>query len=252
MRKNSRGEFIGERSEFQLSKDSDFKRKSIRLIEASGENWALNSLASAKRNATARILYYNRIYESILDLPGVVCEFGVHWGAGLSVLLNLKLMRETYNLSRSIIGFDKLEGFSGASSADLGANDGDFSLGIDDYPEFLQEMLEYHQSISPFPEKKAYSLIKVDVSETLPVWLEQNPQALISLAIFDMDIYEPTRNTLELISPRLLKGSVIALDKLNCPFFPGETIAFLESGLNKKIRLHRDPHQTYCAWGEIE
>jgi hypothetical protein len=25
----------------------------------------------------------------IVDVPGVICEFGVHWGAGMSLLINM-------------------------------------------------------------------------------------------------------------------------------------------------------------------
>jgi hypothetical protein len=37
-------------------------------------------------------------------------------------------------------------------------------------------------------------------------------------------------------------------DELNCPHFPGETLAVLEVlGLNN-LALRRHPHQPYCAW----
>ena len=35
---------------------------------------------------TISILYFNEIYKLIIDIPGVICEFGVQWGSGLDFL----------------------------------------------------------------------------------------------------------------------------------------------------------------------
>jgi hypothetical protein len=48
------------------------------------------------------------------------------------------------------------------------------------------------------------------------------------MAIFDMDIYKPTKDVLEKIIPRLVKGSLLVFDELNFKAFPGETIAVNE------------------------
>ena len=68
------------------------------------------------------------------------------------------------------------------------------------------------------------------------------------MAIFDMDVYKPTKDVLEAILPRLIKGSVLVFDELNCPHFPGETIALIEVLGLKNLKLHRNPHQPYCSW----
>jgi UDP-galactopyranose mutase len=79
-------------------------------------------------------------------------------------------------------------------------------------------------------------------------WLEKNPHAIVSMAIFDMDVYKPTKDVLEKIIPRLTKGSLLVFDELNCQHFPGETTAVQEVlGLNN-LTLQRHPHQSYCAW----
>ena len=117
-----------------------------------------------------------------------------------------------------------------------------------DYEILLHELLELHESFSPLPHIRKFELVKGDVSKTFPVWLEQNPHAVVSLAIFDMDIYKPTRDVLELIVPRLTKGSVLVFDEINCAPFPGETVAVQEIlGLNN-IALRRLPYQPWGAW----
>jgi hypothetical protein len=116
MRKNKSGEFTGYRTSKQLDKDEDFKKIAQSVIENSGSNWSIHGLSVLKRNSLARIIYYHDLYQKCLNTPGVICEFGVHWGAGLSTLLNLRSIIEPYNHSRHIFGFDTFEGFQNTDS----------------------------------------------------------------------------------------------------------------------------------------
>jgi hypothetical protein len=88
------------------------------------------------------------------------------------------------------------------------------------------------------------------VVETLPTFLERNPHIIVSMAIFDMDIYAPTKRALELVMPRLTKGSLLVFDELNCRHFPGETQALHEVVGLGGLRLQRVPNQPYCAFAE--
>jgi len=75
---------------------------------------------------------------------------------------------------------------------------------------------------------------------------------VISMCIFDMDIYAPTKNVLEKIISRLTKGSILVFDEINHDLFPGETIAVDEVLKLNKIRLQRTPLQTHSAWAVWE
>ena len=86
----------------------------------------------------------------------------------------------------------------------------------------------------------------------MKTWNAENPHAIIALAMFDMDVYRPTKDVLEHIVPRLTKGSVLYFDELNCPEFPGETIAVMETLGLGRLRLQQDPHQPYAAWAVYE
>ena len=57
---------------------------------------------------------------------------------------------------------------------------------------------------------------------------KRHPETIVSLAIFDFDIYQPTKAALEAIKPHLFKGSVLVFDELCDDIFPGETIALRE------------------------
>jgi hypothetical protein len=116
------------------------------------------------------------------------------------------------------------------------------------YEVTLDEILSIHEMFCPISHIKKYELIKGDASQTFVTWLENNPHAIVSMAIFDMDVYKPTKDVLQKIIPRLTKGSLLVFDELNCQHFPGETTAVQEVlGLNN-LKLHRHPHQSYCAW----
>ena len=63
----------------------------------------------------------------------------------------------------------------------------------------------------------------------------------MSLAIFDFDIYKPTKVALEAVKPHLVKGSILVFDELCDDIFPGETLALDEVfGLNN-CRIKRLP-----------
>jgi hypothetical protein len=53
-------------------------------------------------------------------------------------------------------------------------------------------------------------------------------QTIIALAYFDLDLYEPTRDTLSAVLPYLNGGSVLAFDQLGHAKWPGETAALRE------------------------
>ena len=155
---------------------------------------------------------------------------------------------EPYNHSRKIYGFDTFEGFPVIDEKDHGFSQlGDYSV-KSGHIELLEEILTIHESYSPLSHIKKFDLVKGDASLTVGPWLAANPHAIISMAIFDMDVYKPTRDVLEMILPRLTKGSLLVFDELSAETFPGETRAVDEVlGLNN-IRLRRNSNQPNCAW----
>ena len=211
-------------------------------------NWNLHQTVFLRSQSLARLIYYYELYQKIINVPGVVCEFGVQWGAGLCALIGLRGMLEPFNSSRVIYGFDTFEGFTQLDEKDRGFSaKGDYST-TEGYDELLEEIIQLQESFSPNPHIKKFELIKGDVSDTLPEWLEKNPHAIVAMAILDMDVYKPTKDVLNAILPRLVKGSILVFDELNARNFPGETTAVAEViGLNN-LRLHRSPRQSFCSW----
>jgi len=218
------------------------------LMPRYGDGWNSHSLLTIRRQSLSRFLHYDLLYRQMLPVPGVICEFGVQWGATLSQLISLRGIHEPYNHSRRIIGFDTFQGFVGVDEQDGGRwSAGDYST-EDGYETTLDRVLTLQEGFNPLSHIKKFELVKGDASKTTAEWLERNPHAIISMAILDMDVYRATRDVLELIKPRLTKGSVLVFDELSSGDFPGETLAVAEVlGLNN-LSLRRSNFHTYGAW----
>ena len=79
-------------------------------------------------------------------------------------------------------------------------------------------------------------------------YLKRNPETIISMAFFDMDIYKPTYECLTMIKPFLTRGSVIGFDELNHHACPGETVALKKVfGLNQ-FRICRFPSNSRTSY----
>jgi hypothetical protein len=242
------GSELTNQSSEELTRNERLLEYALQLLPEYGHQWNLHSQVTTRRQSLSRFLYYTALYEQILDIPGVICEFGVQWGATLTTLINLRGIYEPFNHSRRIYGFDTFEGFAVVDPKDgIHAKPGDYRT-RDDYEDTLEEILAIHEANAPLAHIKKFALIKGDASVTIDSWLQENPHVIVSMAIFDMDVYAPTKSVLERIVPRLTKGSLLVFDELNNPAFPGETLAVQEIlGLNR-LALRRHPHQPYCAW----
>ena len=240
-------EFLGFRTKEQLAADSKFLEQHIRVIKENEQNYYKHGLVTLKKNSISHILFLDFIYKKILDVPGVVIEFGVQWGASTSILLNLHKLYEPQNLSRSIIGFDTFTGFN-----DIGPNDsskfkvGDYSVPAG-WEKELEKILEYHCSIALNPHYNPVNLVKGDVEDTLPKWLKGNPNSTIGLVFFDLDLYSPTKFALENVMDRTQKGSILVFDEFNDPKFPGEALAVREI-LGQNFNFKRFHFKNYASY----
>jgi len=193
------------------------------------------------RQTLARLLFLTELYQQILPVHGVAMEFGVRWGQNLALLHALRGIYEPYNYNRKIIGFDTFSGFPAVTAQDGDqVKAGDYGVTAD-YQQYLAQVLALHEADSPIPHKRKFELVAGDATETVPRYLRDHPETVIAFAYFDFDIYAPTKACLEAIRPRLTKGAIVAFDEVNCPEFPGETLAFDEVFGIANYALRRSP-----------
>jgi hypothetical protein len=188
------------------------------------------------RQNLSRILFMHELYQKILNVHGIVVEFGTRWGQNLALFSSFRGIYEPFNYTRKIVGFDTFEGFTEIASQDKRSEavvEGGYGVS-QNYDAYLDGILSYHEQESPLAHIRKFQLVKGDATVTVPEYLKRAPETIIALAYFDFDLYEPTKKCLELIRDHITRGSVLAFDELNHPAFPGETTAFREVfGLQK-------------------
>ena len=202
----------------------------------------------------SRILFMNHLYQQIVDVQGVVFEFGTRWGQNISLFSALRGIYEPFNRHRKLVAFDTFSGFPEIHDKD-GRSDmmrqGELAV-TKNYKEYLTKVLEHQERDNPLGHIQKFELRAGDATLEIENYLKENPETIVSLAYFDFDIYEPTIKCLEAIKPRLVKGSILGFDELNDPDSPGETLALMESfGLNN-VRLKRFPFTSRVSYFVVE
>ena len=223
-------------------------------FEISLDNRLNNFEKYIRRQSMSRFLARYELFKLQMPIKGCIIECGVHHGGGVMAWAKLSAALEPYSLDRRIFGFDTFEGFPSVSDKDVGVDNvhskaGGFSSGYDVYSELLSLISEYDENRYLNQFEKVF-LVKGDACETIPQFVTEHPYALISLLFLDFDLYEPTKAALENLLPRMPAGAVLAFDELNNPWWPGETLAVLESlNLNKTPiqRFSFDPNISYIV-----
>jgi hypothetical protein len=214
-------------SEKDMQNYKDLRNNLDSVLKLCGDYWNWPLVGHLTLPSLQRILNLNYLYDRQIKAAGSILEFGVHYGSSFAQLINLRSIKEPYNYSRHIYGFDTFRGFSGSSKKDAEASDGDFYID-EDYLSILKKNCEILEKFAPKEHIKKHTLVKGDASVELKKLLKKHPELVVSMIIFDMDIYKPTKEVIELIRPRLHRNSIIVFDEFNCPHFPGETEAVIE------------------------
>ncbi len=196
------------------------------------------------------ILALYELYEKILETPGSVMEFGVRWGRHLSMFNAFRAYLEPYNFYRKIVGFDTFEGFLDPSEEDgksSRVHKGAMAVSAG-YDRYLDNILMLHEAETPLSHIKKCELRKGDAPQALKAYFDDFPETIVALAYFDMDVYKPTKECLEILKPHLTKGSIIAFDELLHPQFPGESLALKEVFNISECKLQKikgSPYPTF-------
>jgi hypothetical protein len=218
---------------FGTSGEHDARAQLLALMEQSPipRNEVLENLGLYLTSKDlSRLLFMDMLYRKIVEVEGIVVEFGTRWGNNLALFSQFRSIYEPFNRKRYLVGFDTFEGFLEVSAED-GTSEmmgvGNYAVSSR-YEQFLTDVLSTHEQLNPLSHLHKFELRKGDASLQLREYLAEHPETIVALAYFDMDLYKPTRECLELIKPHLTRGSVLAFDEVNSPETPGETIALRE------------------------
>ncbi|MDC1174977.1 macrocin O-methyltransferase [Bacteriovoracaceae bacterium] len=210
------------------------------------------------RQDLSRFLYKYELFKKVIDVHGSIVECGVHMGGGTYAFANLSSILEPYNYQRKIFGFDTYAGFPSVDAKDLTTQKGSEVAKVGAFNvegDILADLAtcnELYNMNRPIGHMNKVSFIKGDVGETIPQFLKDNPQLIISLLYLDFDIYKPTQVALEALIDRVPKGGIIAFDELNNEDWPGETEAVHEVVGLKNLRLQRIPFEPCRSFAIVE
>ena len=172
------------------------------------------------------------LFRTTSELRGEIVECGVFKGASLSRLIKFRNLIEN-PWSRRIIAFDTFGTFPDATPedsvrrADFVRQAGDQSISKVDLSELLTRI----------KQNDNVELIEGDIAETAAAYCTERPELRLSLLHVDVDLYEPTKVSLETFYPRLVPGGICILDDFGA--FPGATRAIEEYFANAQLPIKR-------------
>ncbi len=164
-------------------KFTDYLKK-VRFLK---RNYCLIWDYIVNRQKLSRILFMNSLYQQIINIHGIVVEFGVRWGQNLNLFTSFRSIYEHFNKSRKIVGFDTFAGFPSIHDKDGNnklASVGSYSV-KENYEEYLKQILDYHESESSVLQSNKCQIIRGDATIGFEKYLEDHPETIIALAYFD-------------------------------------------------------------------
>jgi len=156
-------------------------------------------------NRIGKIVAHYELYKSIVNPPGHIVECGVYKGASLIRFTTFReILENAY--SRKVIGFDIFGKFPQNNERDQGfikkfEKAGGDGISIDEL-----------EAVFAYKSFKNYELVKGNISETVPNYLNDNPELKIALLHIDVDVYQPSMVALEHFYDRVVRDGLIVFD----------------------------------------
>ena len=166
-----------------------------------------------------KILSYWELYEKISDTPGDIIDCGIFKG---SSLIRFATYRNMINMpfARQIVGFDTFGKFP----------ETDYENDKQKREQFVEqageESLNTEQIRQVLNQKnlnRNIELVEGDINNTVPEFIDSNPNIRIALLHIDVDIYEPTVTIMESLYDHVVDGGIVIID--NYGDFDGESTA---------------------------
>lgn len=204
----------------------------------------------ARRKTITRFITLYELFKLAMPVKGSIVECGVLRGFGLMTWAHLSAVLEPANLMRRVYGFDSFRGFPGVSPLDANPlhTPEPGELSADSFDE-LSRIIEIYDQDRFLGHVEKVRLIKGDLVDTVPKFVQETPHLVVSLLFMDVDLYEPTKAALEHFLPRMPKGAVLVFDELDNPIWPGETRALFDTIGIRNLEIRRfdwDPYMGYA------
>jgi len=156
-----------------------------------------------------RFLSLMKVFQRAMELEGDVAECGCFNGLSAHVMMSLSKTRTPDFHGEGFHIFDSFEGLSDPVTADLEAVDSNV-LGSMKKGSFAADYTAVREALGDFPQAKLY---KGWIPERFPEVADRTFRFLN----LDVDLYQPTRDSILFFFPRLVPGGIILVDDCNWP-----------------------------------
>ena len=159
-----------------------------------------------------KLLHRFEFFQKVKDLPGDIVEIGVFKGSGIATFSKFL---EIYcpNSNKKIIGFDIFDKNNDILDKDTEIDKKNMNVVYNKVKSDELSLENVIKRLDNMNIDKKYILIKGDVVDTLPVFIEENPGFRVSLIYIDVDLERPTYYALKYLWDRLLPGGIIIFDE---------------------------------------
>lgn len=165
---------------------------------------------SSDRKVMGKLISKASLVGDTLKIPGHIVELGVFKGSG--VMAWLKTLDALGAQHKNVLGFDFFsaeEAVESIKTTDKGTMDSLFAdRGFD--PRGYEVDLSKILDDAGFTN---FDLIKGDVTETLPRYLESRPGFRASIVNFDLDVEYPTKVCMDALWDHLVPGGYFVFDE---------------------------------------
>jgi hypothetical protein len=225
----------------QTPQEQQFDRTRREVLKSvSAEYVAEAPFVFADRVQVTSALIRIELFKKVMTIPGAIIECGVFRGNSLMLYYHMSMILEPYAINRSIIGFDTFEGFRNIDS-NKDPEDINIQMFSDTNDEYIRKMVHVNDLVRPVSRIPRCEVVKGDIMETVPKFIETRPDLIVAMLILDTDLYGPTKLALETFLPLMPRGGVVVLDEVAYRNFAGETTALKEVLELNKVRLRRIP-----------
>ncbi len=206
----------------QLLNRTIFRKIGVKVVSA--------NQFTTKSDWGYRLLYFNRLYRQIENIPGDLVECGVYEGMSL---IMLGILNKESQQHRKVIGFDSFQGFPDSSDKDVYNTHGIFS-------HVTMARAISNLQDAGFKDNEI-TLVKGWFDDTLPKY-----NGKIALLHFDADLYLSTKCALDNLWNKIAIGGIVTFDDYNESQWVGEKVA-VDEFLDKhpKQVLSQDPYTGY-------
>jgi len=184
------------------------------------------------RRRLSRMLCHYELFKQTIDIPGKIVECGVFRGSSLmywAKLLDIFCMGDT---SKRVIGFDTFSGFVNVGDNDVCDSQFDQrkqgGFHADSAYEEICSLSRLFDEDRFAPESVRIELVKGDLKETAPAYVQKHTDLRISLLHLDLDLFEPTLAALKAFYPRVVRGGIVVIDDFALDDWPGAAVAIEE------------------------